>query len=101
VESRLVTGRWRHHAVLMSDGQQVLISGGLDTAGFTLSAAEIITDGSQTQLPPPMRDGRVFHASTRLLSGDVIFVGGVSLSAGGGAEPLLHGTLYTPELVGD
>jgi len=101
VESRLVTDRWRHHAVLMSDGQQVLISGGLDGTGFTLSAAELITDGSQTQLPPPMRDGRVYHASARLLSGDVIFVGGVSLSAGGGAEPLLHGTLYTPELVGD
>jgi hypothetical protein len=101
VESRLVNDRWRHHAVLMSDGQQVLISGGLDGAGFTLNAAELITDGSQTQLPPSMRDGRVYHASTRLLSGDVIFIGGVSLSAGGGAEPLLHGTLYTPELVGD
>jgi len=101
VQSRLVTGRWRHHAVLMSDGQQVLISGGLDTSGFTLSAAELITDGSATGLPPPMRDGRVYHASVRLLSGDVLLVGGVSLSAGGGAEPLLNGTLYTPELVGD
>lgn len=101
IQSRLVTDRWRHHAVLMSDGQQILISGGLDTAGFTLSAAELLTDGSPTQLPPAMRDGRVYHASARLLSGDVILVGGVSLSAGGGAEPLLHGTLYTPELAGD
>jgi hypothetical protein len=101
IQSRLVTDRWRHHAVLMSDGQQILISGGLDTAGFTLSAAELLTDGSPTQLPPAMRDGRVFHASARLLSGDVILVGGVSLSAGGGAEPVLHGTLYTPELAGD
>ncbi len=101
VQSWLVTERWRHHAVLMSDGQQVLISGGLDSAGFTLNAPELITDGSPTQIPPAMRDGRVYHASTRLLSGDVLLVGGVSLSAGGGAEPLLHGTLYTPELAGD
>lgn len=101
IQSRLVTARWRHHAVLMPDWQQVLISGGLDTAGFTLSAAELITDGSPTQLPPPMRDGRVYHASAKLLSGDVLILGGVSLSAGGGAEPLLHGTLYTPELIGD
>jgi len=101
VQSRLVTERWRHHAVLMSDGQQVLVSGGLDTSGYTLSAAELLTDGSPTQLPPAMRDGRVYHASARLLSGDVLLVGGVSLSAGGGAQPLLHGTVYTPELAGD
>ncbi len=99
--SELITARWRHHAVLMSDGQRVLISGGLDSGGFTLSSAELISDGSQTQLLPAMRDGRVYHASTRLLSGDVLLVGGVSLSAGGGAVPLLNGTIYTPELVGD
>jgi hypothetical protein len=101
IESRLANERWRHHAVLMSDRQQVLISGGLGTAGFTLSTAELITDGSPTQVPPAMPEGRVYHASAKLLSGDVLLVGGVSLSAEGGAEPLLNGTIYTPELVGD
>lgn len=101
VEQRLSNARWRHHAVLMADDQQVLISGGLNTTGTTVAIAELLTVGSQTQPAEAMGDGRVFHASTRLLSGDVLIVGGVSLSTGGAAEPLLPGTLYTPELVGD
>jgi hypothetical protein len=101
VESRLINRRWRHHAALMSDGQRVLVSGGLDTSGFTLSTAELVSVGSPTEVPPDMADGRVYHASTRLLSGDVIFVGGVSLSPSGGANPLLGCTIFTPALVGD
>ncbi|MFH2005593.1 MAG: kelch repeat-containing protein [bacterium] len=101
VESRLINRRWRHHTALMSDGQRVLVSGGLDTSGFTLNTAELVSVGSPTEVPPDMADGRVYHASTRLLSGDVIFVGGVSLSPSGGADPLLGCTIYTPALVGD
>ena len=101
VQSRLKTPRWRHHAVLMSDNQQLLISGGLNNNGFTLGSAELIVDGSPTDEPLTMSYGRVFHASVRLLSGEVLLLGGVSLSASGGAEALLRGTLYTPTLTGD
>jgi len=98
VNGRLINRRWRHHAA--TDGLRVLISGGLDTSGFTLNTAEVLAVGSPTEVPPDMADGRVYHASTRLLSGDVIFVGGVSRSPGG-ADPLLGCSIYTPALVGD
>jgi hypothetical protein len=84
----------------MTDNQQVLISGGLDPSGVTLSSAELVTVGSPTVTTPTMPVGRVHHTSVRLLSGEVFLVGGVSQTFSG-AELLLGGTIYTPELLGD
>jgi hypothetical protein len=100
VGSRLVSARYRHQAVILSDSQQVLIVGGLSDAGFTRTNAERISDASPTE-DLANAGGRVYHDVVRLLSGDVLQVGGVNRPSGGGAQSVLEGTLYTPILVGD
>lgn len=64
--------------VVLEDGT-VMVSGGLDSSGQPLRSIELWTPGAPNWSPgPPMSQPRAFHTATRLESGKVLLIGGLS-----------------------
>ena len=81
----LVTARAHHSATLLADGR-ILVVGGLDSTGASLSSMEIVTPGTAQDVGPlaittPMgalRLPRARHAAAALGNGQVVISGGES-----------------------
>lgn len=99
VESRLTAARYGHQAVLLEDNQRVLVVGGFGDAGYSRTSAELIGLDTSVEVVQGGAD-RVYACAARLLSGDVLVVGGGALPPTGEFRAALGGLLYTPSLVG-
>jgi len=91
----MVAPRKYHTATLLIDGKSVLVTGGQDASGTTLSSSELydVQSGTWTAVTAPMNAARQFHAATLQEDSTVLVTGG--LGAGGA---LKSAELYDPNL---
>ena len=76
---QLVAARYAHAAARLANGD-VLITGGVGSASFSLLSGEVYSASASafTQAPGLMTAGRAFHTAVTLTSGEVLIAGGVN-----------------------
>jgi hypothetical protein len=92
----MVTAPALHTATLLASGK-VLVAGGLDPLGNTLTMAELYDPSTHAWiLTGAMGTGRWSFTATRLLTGQVLAAGGLDQCDLGGCAGLAGAELYDP-----
>jgi cellulose synthase/poly-beta-1,6-N-acetylglucosamine synthase-like glycosyltransferase/transposase len=89
--SNLTNVRYKSNASLLGDGT-ILVTGGQDAAGATLSSAEVYNPSTQTStvVGNNMTTNRIGHRTTLLTNGQVLITGGGSSQITGSSSANLY-----------